>query len=349
VPKTPGEAAMRAVAPFTGGASLEGLTEAGGRLLDVVKGKDLPPEKPSAPVPYNDYEEHESAKRQAQDIYDKNLLSHDDSNTPIKPAIRREDHPLAADLKRAGDIIESLPNVTKQDQARRKTYEAQYNRMAARIDRDTKAAEDQAKKARQEELKALNSNYENVPARDKTAEVMKTHVDNYKTDLQNKVDANDQQAAFSLRISPLTTMGTERKDKEGNKVMDYTPLRDASARIALLNKDISNEAAVKYAVAIGSYAGGTDEKGNHVPGRNGRYGSGATNYTVLGKDESGMYKIKMADGRTLRVDKYTMDQFDNARIRGAQEAAAWEKEQREKARPTIGGRILRAVIPPKGF
>jgi len=237
-------------------------------------------------------------------------------------------------------------------------YEKELAKLNARIDKEIKEQAAAAQKKRAENLKEQNEPYQSIEQREKNVGIVGGHVqtiaDERKADMTVGTPEEQAQKEYNYRTSPLTTMaGNKKKDADGNETYDYRPLKLAAGSLASLNKNVPAEVAADIIVSMGSPVGGTNDKGEPVKGFNGRSGAGAASYKVLGKDESGMVRVKLADGRTVRIDPYSLDQVEKARVKGWKvERTAWEKEQAKKAeeakRGGFGTRVLRAIIPGKG-
>jgi hypothetical protein len=363
-------AAQVAAAPFTGGASLLAgpVIDAAGRVVDVIRGRDQPTEPPTQPgvqtgpppvpgQPPDIVDDESELKQQREEDRNKQtrIVQHD-SNDPLPQARQAKDHPYYDSFTQASNVINqkdaerSWPNSKVRDK-----YVAELNKLRSRIDSETKAANKEVEDKRKEELKAMNAPFQTPEQRDKTATVMTTPINRLADAKQVEADAGGDkglQASYNIRTSPLTTMSRKTKDKDGNETVDYTPFRDAVTSIAMLNghTNLSNDQVVNYGMQIGMPGGGIDPAtGKQIVGMNGRKGAGATNYEVLGRDASGIVRIRMRDGRELRVDRDTLSTFEQARERAYKEGKAWEEEQKKANAPTFGGRILRAIIPRKGF
>jgi hypothetical protein len=273
-------------------------------------------------------------------------VSHDD--TPVSDVPDYKSHPQYNDFKAAYDKVTSWP-----ESKNKKAYEVRVKALGKKIADETKAQATEARKARAEELKLQNEPYTSVEQREKNIGIVGGHV---QTLAQTKAEdrtvgtpEEQKQKDYNYRVSPFTTMGTKRKDKDGNEVVDYRPFNLAAGSIASLNKGLPAEVAADVVYIMGSPAGGTNDKGEPVKGANGRTGAGATSYRITGRDESGMVRVRLPDGRSIRIDEYSLGQIEKARLRGWQERQAWEKEQEEKAKPGLGTRILKSIIPGKGI
>ena len=301
---------------------------------------------PTGPKPlWDDAEELRLADEERQKALGQKV-SHDD--TPVSDRIDLKSHPQYGDAVRGRELIAKLP-IGKA----RTAYQTQQNKLEKKIEDDLKAQATEAKKARAEELKLQNEPYTSVEQREKNIGIVGGHV---QTLAQTKAEdakvgtpEEQKQKDYNYRVSPFTTMGTRRKDKDGNEIVDYRPFNLAAGSIASLNKGLPAEVAADVVYIMGSPAGGTNDKGEPVKGANGRTGAGATSYKITGRDESGMVRVKLPDGRSIRIDEYSLNQIEKARLRGWKEAQAWENEQKEKAKPGLGARILKSIIPGKGF
>jgi len=324
----------------------------GTQALDTTATPVTPaPGAPTTPAPtgpkplWNDDEELKLADEDRQRALGQRV-SHDD--TPISDVLDYKSHPQYGDAVRGRELIATLP-IGKA----RTAYQTQQNKLEAKIKADVKAEADNAKKARAEELKAQNEPYTSVEQREKNVGIVGGHVQTLAQtqaeDLKVGTPEEQKQKDYAFRTSPLTTMGTKRKDKDGNEVVDYRPFNLAAGTIASLNKGLPAEEAARVVLMMGSPAGGTNEKGEPIIGVNGRQGAGATSYKIVGKDESGHIRVKLADGRSIRLDQYSLDQIEKARLRGWKERQVWLDEQKEKDKPGLGTRILKSIIPGKGF
>jgi hypothetical protein len=191
---------------------------------------------------------------------------------------------------------------------------------------------------------------------------MNTHVTNAVNDSIANVGSKDpetqRRADYTLSVSPLTTMSNPKPGSDPNAKpdptnRDYTPLRNAATDLAVHNRNLPPEVAVRAAIQIGTPGGGTDKDGKLVPGVNGRTGAGATNYKVIGRDDLDNVMVETRDGLRLRVPGYTYRQLMLARQQGSQRAKTWEQDYKKSQEPGMLRQAidwgLKQVIPEKGF
>lgn len=293
------------------------------------------------------------ANRKAEVEAFKNRLSIIGNHEPLPPAFRREQHPEFAKLSEAEATFAQL---TDKNEIRR--FKPQVDALRKRIDHEVQVRDQQARITRREQLANADAPYTSPENRARTADVISKSLGDAVTanvgNLGSRDPAIARQADYDLAVSPLTTLsrpkpGMDPKAKPDGTNRDYTALRDAVTDISVHNRGVSNEAAVNYVLKIGTPGGGTDEKGNNVVGYNGRYGAGATNYKVIGSDDLDNVMVQMNDGKVLRVPGQTFRQLMIARLQGVQRAKQWEIDYKKSQEPGILGRVLKSVIPEKGF
>lgn len=304
----------------------------------------------------DDAREFDLSKKEEIDAYQNNRLSVIDYS-PLPDAFTREQHQDWNRLKQAEDVLARIQAANPKEY---RLFKPQVDQMRRRIDNDVKARAEQGNRTRREQLARDDAPYQSVEQRDKTSAAMETHVGSTVTkiagDLASNNTATARQADYDVTVSPITTMSKALPGKESEKPnatnRDYTPLRDAATDIAIHNRGMPPDKATRYAIIIGTPGGGTNEKGEQVPGFNGRRGMGATNYKVIGRDDLGNVLVQMNDGQRMRIPGQTFKALAKARQQGEQRAREFETKYKQSQEP---GMIRRAInwgvskIPETGF
>jgi hypothetical protein len=301
---------------------------------------------------------HEWARANEDEInaYTKNKLSVLDYK-PLPDAFTAEQHPEYGKLQTSKEMLSQITNPKEA-----KALEPMVRRMEARINHDVEQRNKQLTTTRREQLARDDAPYQSVEARDKTASAMATHVGtavtNTTADLASNNPAAARQADYDLTVSPLMTMsrpkpGSDAKAKPDATNRDYGPLRDAATALATHNRSLPDgEAAVRYAIKLGTPGGSIDDKGKSTPGYNGRHGMGATNYKVIGRDDLDNVLVEMDNKVRLRIPGDTYRNLLTARQQGAQRARQWELDYKKSQEPGLVRRAMNwglSVIPEKGF
>lgn len=316
----------------------------------------VPQQGPVTQEPIDDAREFDINKQSEIDAFSKNKLSVIDYK-PLPDAFPREQHPEWGKLQTSKEMLSQIA-----DPKEAKALEPMVRRMEMRINRDVEQRNRQLTTTRREQLARDDAPYQSVEARDKTASAMAAHVGTAVNDTIANLGSNDpptqRLADYNLTVSPLTTMsrpkpGTDPKAKPDATNRDYGPLRDAATSLATHNRSLPDgESAVRYAIKLGTPGGGTDDKGKPIPGHNGRFGAGATNYKVIGRDDLDNVLVEMDDGKRLRVPGDTFRTLTTARQQGAQRARQWELDYKKSQEPGMLRRAMNwglSVIPEKGF
>jgi hypothetical protein len=309
--------------------------------LQTTPPPGLTPEVKPQPE-FDDESEYQASLKQEADLYKKNLLDAD-GRQPLLGGLSPEQHPEWSKLQEAKQLFSQLTNPKEM-----KAFEPRIRALERKVQVDMQAQERRVRQQHTEELRRLDAPREDVKKRDETAGIMGQHIDSFAAEIANNKASRDpataRKADFDIATSPLTTMAKKKPDD----TMDYTPLRNAVTSIATYNRNLPNEMAVKYALAIGSPVG-TDEKGQPVPGQNGIKGKGATSYKVLGQDARGNYLLEFPDQKVLRVPSDTYYALGQARTAGYAQMKKWEQAQAEAAKPGLIERTMKRIIPEKGF
>jgi len=312
---------------------------------------------PTTQQSVDDAREWDIAKQEEIKAYQSNPLSITDYS-PVPPAFTREQH---QDWTRYQQAQEVLNRMQVSDPKQFRLFKPQVDQMRKRIDTEVKARDTQLAKVRQETLKRDDAPYQSPEARDKTASVLETHVTKEIDKTIAKATSGNpklqREGDYDLTVSGITTLSKPLPGKEKEKPnatnRDYTPLRDLSTDLATHNRGLPNDAAVRYGIMLATPGGGTDENGNPIPGYNGRFGMGATNYKVIGRDDLGNVLVQMSNGQRLRVPPMSYRTAMTARQQGAQRARTWEDEYKKSQQPGMIRRAidwgLKSVIPEKGF
>ena len=310
-------------------------------------------ESPDRVAQVNDAEEFETNRREERRLFGSSVRSVIGDNAELPSAFRRENHPEYGKLTAAEQALAETrdPKVVRQ-------FKPQVEQLRKKIDHEVQVRDQQARATRREQLARDDAPYTSPDARAKTAETMNTPITTAVADAVAQAGHKDPKIArqwdYNVTVSPITTMskpkgGTSPDEKFNPANRDFTPLRDAATSIATHNRGLSNDASVFYSIKLGTPGGGTDDKGNQVKGFNGRYGAGATNYKVVGRDDLDNWLLQMDDGKKLRVPDFEYKQFTTARLQGVKRAKEWEENYKKQQQPGLLGRALEYVIPKKGF
>lgn len=338
-----------------GTEAMPGQTRAAPYALDTGP-PPVPQQGPITQQHVDDAREFDINKQSEIDAYTKNKLSVADFK-PLPDAFNKEQHPEWGKLQTSKEMLSQITNPKEY-----KALEPMVRRMESRIAHDVDQRNKQQTAERRVKMQHEDAPYQSVEERDKTASAMNTHVTTAVNDTIANIGSNDpptqRQADYNLTVSPLMTMskpkpGADPKAKPDAMNRDYTPLRNASTSLAIHNRSLPDgESAVRYAIKIGTPGGGTDDKGKPIPGHNGRYGMGATNYKVIGRDDLDNVLVEMDDGKRLRVPGDTFRNLSIARQQGAQRARQWELDFKKSQEPGwVRQQINKglSLIPEKGF
>lgn len=300
----------------------------------------------------DNFEFNSNRQEEIKNFRNRTLSVIDHSELP--PAFRREQHPEYGRLSEAEQLLSRMTNRKEISM-----YKPQVDAMRKRIDHEVDARDRAARTTRREQLAREDAPYMSPDAKQKVASIMDQTLQTEITDdvakLQSKKPEVARQADYDLAVGPWTTMskpkpGADPDEKPSATNRDYRPLRDAAASLNLHNRNlVSNEASVRYLVKLATPGGGSDEKGNQLKGYNGRYGAGATNYKVIGRDDLDNVFVEMNDGMRLRVPKQVFNQAEQARLQGVQRAKQWELNYKKSQEPGWISRTLKSIIPEKGF
>ena len=316
-----------------------------------------PPPVPAGPLgqqSVDDAREFDRNRQEEIEAYKRPLSVLDWSELPA--AYSREQHPEWSKLQTAKEMAANITNPKERVQADRLV-----NQLERRINNEAKAQDQDRARVRREQLANKDAPFTSPEARQKTAEVMNSAVgtvmNNTFGNLTSRDPALARQSDYDLMTSPIMTMsipkpGSDPKAKPAADNRDFTPFVEAATSIAVHNRNLPNEKAARAVMIMASPGGGTDEQGKQQPGFNGRTGSGATNYKVLGRDDLGNVMVQLVDGTRLRVPGETFRNLSTARQQGVQRARTWETEYKKSQEPGMIRRAVNwglSVIPEKGF
>jgi hypothetical protein len=344
----PAPAPMPAPAPPRAGALDTGAPP---QMPEASRWGTAPP--PPALAQVDDNAEFENNRQDEINAYRNKQLSIIGNNDELTAGFTREQHPEFGKLVEAEAALSRIANPKEA-----RALKPQVDLLRKRIDHEVQARDQQLRTQRREQLARDDAPYQSPDARAKTAEVIDKSLQGALSRTLAGLGAKDPATArvsdYDLTVSPLTTMskpnpGADPKAKADGTNRDYTPLRDAATEIAVHNRGLSNDATMTYLLKLGTPGGGTDEKGNQLRGYNGRYGAGATNYKVIGRDEVDNVLVEMDDGKRLRVPGFVFRQITTARLQGVKRAKEWENDYKKSQEPSLLGRVLKSVIPEKGF
>ena len=237
----------------------------------------------------------------------------------------------------------------KLSKAERPAFKPLVDGLKAQIINETKAANAKVRDQQKVEASQADAPYENTTARLRTGETISSLIDTVTGDYTERAKDRDpkiaQQADFTIKTSPLTTMAIKRRDG----TMSYEPLRDTATSLVTLNPRLAPDVAIRTVLSLASPVG-FDDSGKPAAGVNGKTGAGAKNYQVIGRDVRDNYLIVTRDGQHLRVDPDTMASINQTRTLGYKAAKQWHVDQNKTANePDWLTRAYRAIIPGKGF
>jgi hypothetical protein len=311
-----------------------------------------PPPTPgvSAPALDPDEEEFKLGLKNDMDAFTKNKYSVLKGEPQVKPQLI--DPAQDERIKEIEELRKLLPGMSPAERRRFNTeFNATQNRIMREIREKNTAAQRAADKQQADELRSANYKFQDPKARKETADVISSYIGpliqkyttgvdideiDPKTGKPKQLDMNDPKVKndleYTYRTSPLSTL----KPVE---------LRDTVTNIAMLNPSISNDMALKYALAIGSPIElRPDRRDPNAPTPNQRKGKGGANYQVLGSDPNRNMWVLQVGPQQLRIDDATYQRLVQARLVGYSTARKIMEEQaKAAAQPSMFDRAAKPV------
>ena len=265
-------------------------------------------------------------------------------------------------IKEINELRKLIPKASPKEQRQLIT---QLNATEGRIMREIKdkntGLTSEANKLRADQLRSADAPFQDIEKRTKNASeissIIAPMINRYTTGVdQNDVDpqtgkprqfdmnnpAVKSSLNYTFQTSPLSTL----KPVE---------LRDVATNLALSNRNISNDMALRYVLAIGSpielrkewldpTTGEMRQGDPNAPGVNGQKGKGGTNYKVLGHDPNRNMWVVQVGPQQLRIDDPTYQRLVQARIVGYNTARKVMADQAKAAAdPTVWQRAAKPV------
>lgn len=265
-------------------------------------------------------------------------------------------------LKEIEELRKLLPGMTPKE---RRQFNVEINATQNRIMREIRekntAQTREADKLRADQLRSASAPFQDVEKREKTANVIASYIGpmigKYTTGLDpNDVDpSTGKPKQFDMNNPAIKSALTYTYRTSPLSTLKPIELRDVVTNIAMANPNISNDAALRYTLAIGSPAemrkewmdpntGQMRQGDPNAPGPNGHRGKGAANYRVLGRDPNRDMVVVQVGPQQLRIDNPTYQRLVQARVMGYTTARKLMEEQAKAAtEPTVFQRAAKPV------
>lgn len=317
-----------------------------------------PPATPEV-KPFDDDQEFKTYLQNDADVFRKNKIDTLRGEPSFAP--QTIDPMQDERIKEIQEMKKLLPQMTPKE---RRQFNAEINATEGRIMREIKdknsGMQRESDKLRADQLRTANAPFQDVEKREKTANVISSYIGPMISKYTTGLDANniDPQTGkpkqydmnapavksslnYTYQTSPLSTL----------KPIE---LRDVVTNIAMANPSLSNDAALRYALAIGSpielrkewmdpQTGEMRQGDPNAAGPNGGRGKGGANYKTLGRDPNRNMWVVQVGPQQLRIDDPTYQRLVQARVMGYDTARKLLAEQAKPAEPTVFQRAAKPV------
>jgi len=319
----------------------------------------LTPGVSQAAPAFDDEQEFQTSLRNEADAFAKNKIDTLRGEPSFAPQL--VDPKADERIREINELRKLIPKASPKEQ---RALITQLNATEGRIMREIKdknsGMQREADKMRADQLRTANAPFQDPEKRQKTAEVVSTYIgpmiQKYTAGISTQdVDpATGKPRQYDMNNPAIKNSLTYTYQTSPLSTLKPIELRDAVTNIAMANPSLSNDMALRMALAVGSPAElraewmdpdtGEMRKGNpDAPGRNGLRGKGATNYQVLGRDPNRNMWVLQVGPQQLRVDDPTYQRLVQARVVGYNTARKVMAEQAKPVEPNVFQRAAKPV------